>query len=176
MKPEAIGNLVQTVSNLVGDPPIEIPFVTTREDGSATVTFRGRNGLYDIADVPEGRLVILYDKGTVSPGDPQHIIGIYNLDPAESDLSAARLIPQVVSGLAPLRFQIGYVSSDSNATNWKRYLSGGKYVLFKSRRFFSAKKISYTQCEIIVEGLIVSLRHHPDGHVDEIRQVSSSRL
>jgi len=156
MKPEAVGNLVQMVSNLIGDPPIGIPFITTREDGPATVTFRGRNGLYDIADTPKARCVIHYDEETKHPGDPRHIKGIYNLDPSEADLSAAKFIPQVVSGLAPLTFQIGYVSSDSSATNWKRYLSGGKDALHKSRRFFSAGKISYTQIEIVLEGLIVA--------------------
>ena len=161
--------VAQRVATITGDPPIGRPSPTTRTNGASSVTFRGSRGWYDVVDLSEEGMTVLFLEG--SEKTTGTIIGVYYVRPKPADTSAAGLIQQILTGMESLVFQAGYMSSDPSGVNWKRFLSRGTEVLFKSRR---AGNI--TEGEIIVSSHIVSLKVMPNGVVEDIREITSSRL
>ncbi|MDR8414365.1 hypothetical protein MTP10_37250 [Nonomuraea sp. 3-1Str] len=158
--------LVRWISDLIGDTPLGAPMVMERPGGVQTILIQGRYGLYELVEHPDGPIALHIDAGTRRP------LGTYNFVASGPDQAAAGLITQIVEGLEPLDFQVGYLVFDERGVNWKRYVSPAGHVLFKSKRV----PAGYVQAEIILDGLVVGLRHHADGRVDQVQELAASRL
>jgi hypothetical protein len=161
--------VAQTAAAITGDSPTGRPTPTTRPNGAASVTFQGSRGWYDVVDLPNEGVTILFLEGREKPTG--RIIGTFYTQPKSADMNAAKLIPQVLTNLEPLAFHAGYMSWDKSGVNWKRFLAGGSEVLFKSRRAGAD-----TECEIMVGSLVVSMRIMANGVVEDIQEITSSRL
>lgn len=168
MTPAEINSLVEQVSAAIGDQPLGVPLVTTRDGGATSVTYQGARGLYDIAGV-EGKVVVIH-------ADPvtHQVSGFYNLTPEDADNQAATLVGHLLS-VESLVFVIGYMSADPLAVNWKLFRTGQSELRFMTRRVPTSQP-PYTQGEIVVGDLVVGFRHRADGVVDDIRQLTRSEL
>lgn len=114
-------------------------------------------------------MTILFLEGREKPTGK--VIGTYYTQPKSADMNTAKLIPQILTDLGPLVFQAGYMSWDTSAVNWKRFLAGGTEVLFKSRRAGAD-----TEGEIIVGSLVVGMKIMAGGVVEDTREITSSCL
>jgi len=114
--------------------------------------------------------MILFVEGSERPTG--HIIGIYNVQPQPPDKRAASMIAKVISDIEPLHFLGGYTSSDETAVDWKRFLSGDREVLFKSRVVSD-----YVEIEVLAGSLVVAMRHRAaGGPIEDIREIPTSHM
>jgi hypothetical protein len=86
-------------------------------------------------------------------------------------MNAAKLIPQILTAVGTLEFQYGYMSTDQNGVNWKRFISSSGEFVLKTRR-----EGANTVCEIIAGTLVVTMKIMANGVVEDIREIPSSRL
>ncbi|MEU0505458.1 hypothetical protein [Nocardia sp. NPDC005998] len=166
MQSEDLAALANWVGDLVGDPPLGAPLLIERPGGVQTVLIQGSYGLYEVVEGPDGLLALHIDEPT------RHPLGTYNFQPSGPDRAATGLMTQLVEGLEPLEFLVAYVVFDPHGVNWKHFTSPAGDVVFKSRRV----PAGYLEAEIVLDGLVISLRHHPDGRVDQVREIPASRL
>lgn len=161
--------VAQKAATITGDPSIGRPTPTTRPNGDSSVTFQGSKGWYDVVDLPSEGMTILFLEGREKPTGK--VIGTYYTQPQSADTNTAKLIPEILTDLESLVFQSGYMSWNPSGVHWKRFLAAGDEVLFKSRR-----RGANTDCEIILGSLVVAMKITADGVVEDICEITSSRL
>lgn len=161
--------VAQKAARVTGDSPIGRPTLTTRTNGTSSVTFQGSKGWYDAVDLSTKGMTIIFLEDRERPTGK--IIGTYYTKPQSADINAAKLISQILVNLESPVFQAGYMSRDTSGVNWKRFLAGGTEVLIKSRHAGAD-----TECEIIVGSLVFGMKITARGAVEDIRKITSSRL
>ena len=161
--------VAQKAAAITGDRAVGRPSPTTRSNGAISVTFRGSKGWYDVVDLPNEGMTVLFLEGQEKTTGK--IIGTYYTQPKPADMNAAKLIPQILNSVGSLKFQCGYMSWDPNGVNWKHFTSVDKEFVLKTRRVGAN-----TDCEIIAGPLVVSMKIMANGVVEDIREITSSRL